>query len=104
MVTEKKRNSLCWTASRTLVIKTPLRKPKTKNQRDLSLEGIYTASRRANLSVEIISDLILINRNSTPLGYNAPIDVFEVSLDDVENIVDDMEINPDDLADSNDTE
>ena len=48
----------------------------TENERDFSLAGIYTASRRANLSVEIISYLIFINRHSAVLGRNATIGVF----------------------------
>ena len=46
---------------------------KTENERDFSLAGIYTASHRANISVEILSDLIFINRNSAALGRNTPI-------------------------------
>ena len=40
----------------------------TENVRDFSLAGIYTASRCANLSVETLSDLIFINRNSAVFG------------------------------------
>ena len=76
----------------------------TKNQRDLSLSGIYTASRRANIYVEMLSSLIFININRTALGFNTPIDVFGVSLDTVENIVDAMDINPDAFSDASDTE
>ena len=67
---------------------------KTENERDFSLAGIYTASRHTNLSVEMLSDIILINRNSTALGCNTPIDVFGGSLDAVYNIDDETEINP----------
>ena len=76
----------------------------TKNKRDFSLAGIYTASRRANLSVGTLSGLIFINRNSTALGRNTPIDVFGGSIDAVADIVDEMESNPDAFADANDTE
>ena len=47
------------------------------NKIDFSLAGIYTESCRANLSVEILSDLTFINRNSSALGCNTTIDVFE---------------------------
>ena len=80
---------------------TPLQ---TENERDFSLAGIYTASRRANLSVEIISDLLFMNINSTALGLIATIDIFGGSLDAVADIVDEMESNPDAFADSSDTE
>ena len=78
--------------------------PQTKNERDFSLAGIYTASRRSNLSVEMISDLIFINRNSAALRHNITIDIFGVSLDAVANIFDDMDINPYVFADTSDTE
>ena len=77
---------------------------KTENEIDFSLAGIYTASRRANLSVENISNLLLINRNSAAFGRNTPIDVFGGSLDAVADIVDDMERNPDVFVDASDTE
>ena len=48
----------------------------TENERDFSLAGIYTASRRANLSVKMLSGFIFINRNSTVLGRNTTIDIF----------------------------
>ena len=41
---------------------------KTKNERDFSLAGIYTTLHRANLSVEMLSDLIFIHRNRATLG------------------------------------
>ena len=66
---------------------TPLQ---TENERYFSLAGIYTVSRRANISVEILSDLILINRNSSVLGHNTTIDVFGGSLDAVAGIVYEM--------------
>ena len=80
---------------------TPLQ---TDNERDFSLAGIYTESRRANISVEIISDLLFINRKSAPLVHNTPINVFGGSLDYVANIVDKMEGNPDAFADVSYTE
>ena len=76
----------------------------TENERDFSPAGIYTASRRANLSVEILYDLIFINRNSATLGRNTTIDVFGGSLDAVDDIVDEMESNPYAFADASDTE
>ena len=76
----------------------------TENERDFSLVGIYTASRRANISVEMLSDLLFINRNSATLGRNTTIDVFGGSLDAVAVIVDEMENNPDAFADASDTE
>ena len=69
----------------------------TENERDLSLAGIYTASRRVNLNIEIISDLIFINRNNAALGRNNPIDVFGGSPDAVADIVHEIERNPDAL-------
>ena len=60
--------------------------------------------RRAKLYVEMLSDLIFINRNSTALGLNTTIDVFGGSLDAVADIVDEMESNPDAFADASDTE
>ena len=76
----------------------------TENERDFSLAGIYNASRRANLSVEMLSNLLFININSSDLGLNTSIDVFEGSLDSVADIFDDMESNPDAFADASDTE
>ena len=60
--------------------------------------------RHANVYVEMLSDLIFINRNIAALGRNTTIDVYGVSLDAVADIVDDMEINPDAFADASDTE
>ena len=77
---------------------------KTENERYFSLAGIYTVSRRANISVEILSDLIFINRNSSILGRNTTIDAFGGSLDDVADIADDMESNPYAFSDTSDTE
>ena len=39
----------------------------TENERDFSLAGIYTASRRTNLYVEMLSDLYFINRVFKPM-------------------------------------
>ena len=77
---------------------------KSGNERDFSLAGIYTESRHANISVEMLSDLLFINRNITALVSNTPIDIFVVSLDAVADIVDDTESNPDAFADASDTE
>ena len=76
----------------------------TENKRYFSLAGIYTASRCANISVEILFGLIFINRKSAALGRNTTIDLFGGSLDDVADIVDEMESNPDAFANSSDTE
>ena len=76
----------------------------TENERYFSLAYIYTVLRRANLYVEILSDLIFINRNSDVLVRNTTIDVFWGSLDYVTNIVDSMEINSDAFVDASDTE
>ena len=75
-----------------------------KNEKYFSLAAIYTASRRANLSIGILSDLIFTNKNSTALGRNIPIDVFGGSLDAVADIVDEMESNPDTFADASETD
>ena len=79
---------------------TPLQ---TENERDFSLARIYTASRRANISVEMLPDLLFINRNSVALVRNTAIDVFWVSLDDVADIVNEMESNPDAFLNASDT-
>ena len=76
----------------------------TEKERDFSIEGIYTASRRDNISVEMIHDLIFINRNITALVCDTPIDVFGWSLYSVADIVNDTESNPDVFADSSDNE
>ena len=76
----------------------------TENERDFSLAGIYTESRRANFSVEMLSDLLFINRNRPALGRKTIIDVFGGSLDAVDDVVDEMESNPDASADASDTE
>ena len=76
----------------------------TENEMDFSLAGIYTASYRAKIYVEMLPDLIFINRNSTSLGRNTPIDVFGRSLDAMDNIVDDADIKPDTFTDAIDTE
>ena len=66
---------------------TPL---KTKNEKNFSLAGIYTASLCDNISVEMLSGLIFINRKSTGLGLNTPIDFFGGSLDALADIFDQM--------------
>ena len=78
--------------------------PKTKNERDFSFSGIYTASCRSNISVEMLSDLLFIDRNSAALVRNTTIGVFGGSLDAVADIVDEMESNPDAFAYASDTE
>ena len=80
---------------------TPLQ---TKNERDFSLEGIYNASHRSNISVKILSDLLFINRNITALVRNTPIDLFRGSLYAVEDIVGDTESNIYGFSDASDTE
>ena len=60
----------------------------TENEREFSLADIYTASIRANLSVEMLSDLIFINRNSAALVHNTTVDLFGGSLYAVVDIVD----------------
>ena len=82
----------------------PITPSQTENERYFSLTVIYTASRRANLSVEMLSDFLFINRNSATLVLNTTIYLFGISLDDVADIVDEMEINPDASADASDTE
>ena len=54
---------------------------KTENEINLSLTGIYTSSLCANISFEMLSDLIFINIHSTALVRNKTIDVYRVSLD-----------------------
>ena len=76
----------------------------TENEIYFSLACIYTASRRANISVEMLSNLIFINRNSAALVRNTTMDVFGRSLDAVADIVDETEINLDAFADASDTE
>ena len=70
----------------------------TGNEREFSLAGIYTASHRANLSVEMLSNFLFINRNSAALGRNTTIDIFGGSLDAVADMVDEMDSNPDSFA------
>ena len=79
---------------------TPLQ---NENERDFSLARIYTASRRANIYVEMLPDLLFINRNSVALVRNTTIDVFLVSLDAVADIVNEMESNPDAFLDASET-
>ena len=76
----------------------------TENEIYFYLAVIYTASRRASLSVEMLSNLFFININSTSLGRNNTIDIFGGSLDAVADIVDEMESNPDSFVDASDTE
>ena len=78
---------------------TPLQ---TENERKFSLSGIYTASCRANIYVEILSDLLFINISSADLGRNTTIDVFGGSLYAVADMVNYMESNPDEFADASD--
>ena len=68
----------------------PITPLQTENEKDFSLAGIYTALQCANISVEMLSDLIFVNRNSADLGRNTTIDVFGVSLDAVADIVHQM--------------
>ena len=76
----------------------------TENERYFLLEGIYIASRRANLSGEMIYDFLFIDRNSAALGRNTTIDVFGGSLDAVDDIVDEIKSNPYAFAGASDTE
>ena len=76
----------------------------TENEIDFSLVGIYTVSLQPNLSVEMISGLIFINRSIADLGCNTTIDVFGGLLEAVADIVDEMESNPFFSADASDTE
>ena len=80
---------------------TPLQ---TDNERYFSLAGIYTASCRANISFDILSGFLFINRKSSALGRNTTIDVFGGSLDVLFDILDDMESNLDAFADASDNE
>ena len=80
---------------------TPLQ---TQNERDFSLAGIYTSSRRSNLSEEMLYDLLFININISDLGRNTIIYVFGGSLDAVADIVDETESNPDSFEDNSDNE
>ena len=75
-----------------------------ENGRYSLLAGIYTASLRTDLSIEMISDFIFINRNRTESVCNTPIDVFGVSLDAMADIVGATESNPYDFADASETE
>ena len=68
------------------------------------LSGIYTALIRANISVEMLSDLIFINKNSTASVRNTPIYVSEISLDALAVIIDEMESNPYVFLDASDPE
>ena len=77
---------------------------KTENERDFSLAGIYTASCRSNISVEMLSDLIFMNITVAALGRNTLIKVFVISLDSVADVVDEMESNLDAFADARDIE
>ena len=52
----------------------------------------------------MLSDFIIISRNSAALGRNTTIDVFGGSLDAAADIVDEVESNSDAFADSGDTE
>ena len=76
----------------------------TENEIEFSLAGIYTASFHANLSVEMLSNLLFINRNSAVLGRNTTIDIFGGSLYAVADMVDEVESNPYYFADASDTE
>ena len=51
----------------------------------------------------MLSDLLLININSTALGRNTTIDIFGGSLDAMADIVDEMESNPYSFSDASDT-
>ena len=76
----------------------------TENERDFLLAGIYNVSLCSNISSEMLSDQLFINRNSTTLGHNTTMDVFGASLDAVADIFDEMEINPYAFADDTETE
>ena len=52
----------------------------------------------------MLYDFILININITALGHDTPIDIFELSLDSVADIVNDMESNPYAFEDASDTD
>ena len=75
-----------------------------ENDRYLSLAGIYTALRGANISVEIIYDFLFIRINSAALERNNTIDVFGGSLIAVADIIDEMESNPYNFVYASDTE
>ena len=58
----------------------------TENERNFSLVGIYTALCCANLSVEMLSCLPFVNRNSAALGRNITIGIFGGLLDAMADI------------------
>ena len=58
----------------------------------------------AILSLEMLSDFLLINKNCIALGCNTPMDVFGVSLDAVIDIVNTMDSNTDTFAHDFDSE
>ena len=69
-----------------------------------SINPSQTENKKNNLSAEMLSDLLFINRNSASLGCNTTIDVFGVSIYSVANVVDEMESNPDAFSDASDAE
>ena len=84
----------------TLFIPSHLQKP--KNDRDFSVAGIYTALLCTNISVEMLSGLLLIDISITVSVFNTPIDFFGESVNTVFDIVDDMDINLDAFTDASD--
>ena len=65
--------------------------PQEKNKRDFSLAGVLTVSKRASISVDILSKIIFINRNSIVIQSNQTTDVFQGQVEDLNIVTDLME-------------
>ena len=73
----------------------------SENERDFPLADIYSSSRRARLPVEMISSPLFINRHSRVTPPEKYIDIFEVSTDNMQYQINDMESSVDCYKKSN---
>ena len=71
------------------------------NERDFSLSGVFTASRRVKLSVGIMSKLIFMNRSSDFEDTACTKGIFEGPVEDLKKIINTLEENID-TEDEND--
>ena len=66
-----------------------------KNERDFFLPGIYTSACHIRMSVDMISSLLFINSHYRVIPPEKYIDLFEGSIDHIQDQINDMYISVD---------
>ena len=75
-----------------------------KNERDFSLSGVFTVSKSERMSVDMLSKIIFVNRNSIGLQHNQTTDIFQGSVEDLNKVIEKMEGGLEAEADDDDDE